>query len=93
MLIEKFSGTPHADVLFEAQQSLLDLALSESEADADFANSLHALRVKRTGESLEALRKRVERGEAGREEFAAYARMLKEFEELKRGRLATQARL
>jgi len=93
MLIEKFSGTPHADVLFEAQQSLLDLALSESEADADFANCLHALRVKRTGESLEALRKRVERGEAGREEFAAYARMLKEFEELKRGRLATQARL
>jgi len=93
MLIEKFAGTPHAEVLFEAQQSLLDLALSEDEADGDFANCLHALRVKRAGEHLEALRKRVERGEAGRDEFAAYARLLKEFEELKRGRLASPASL
>ncbi|HEX5612721.1 MAG TPA: DNA primase [Burkholderiales bacterium] len=93
LLIEKFSGTPHADVLFEAQQSLLDLALSESEADADFANCVHALRVKRAGENLEVLRKRVERGEAARDEFAAYARLLKEFEELKKGRLTSSASL
>jgi DNA primase len=93
MLIERFAGTPHAEVLFESQQSLLDLALGESEADADFANCLHALRVKRAGENLEALRKRVERGEAGRDEFAAYARLLKEFEELKKGRLASAASL
>ena len=86
MLIEKFSGTPHAELLFDAQRSLLDLRLSEDEADAEIANCLHGLRVKRTGENLEALRKRVERGEAGREELTAYTRMLKEFEELKRGR-------
>jgi DNA primase len=90
MLIEKFSGTPHAQVLFEAQQSLLDLALTENEADADFANCLHALRVKRAGENLEALRRRVERGEAGRDE---YSRLLKEFAELKNRRLGSAASL
>jgi DNA primase len=93
MLIEKFSGTPQADMLFEAQQSLLDLALTEEQADTEIENCVHALRVKRTGERLEALRKRVERGEAGREEFVIYARMLKEFEELKRGHLERQAGL
>ena len=93
MLIEKFSGTPQADMLFEAQKSLLDLALTEEQADTEIENCVHALRVKRTGERLEALRKRVERGEAGREEFVIYARMLKEFEELKRGHLERQAGL
>jgi len=40
-----------------------------------------------------ALAKRVERGDAGREELAVYARMLKEFEDLKRGRLERRASL
>jgi DNA primase len=93
MLIEKFTGTPQAELLFEAQRSLLDLALTEEQADTEIENCLHALRVKRTGEILEALRKRVERGEAGREEFVTYARMLKEFEELKRGHQERQAGL
>jgi DNA primase len=87
LLIEKFSGTPHAEVLFEAQQSLLDLALNEDDADAEIANCMHALRVKRTGEGLDALRGRVARGEAGPQELAL---RLKEYDELKRGRLAGQ---
>jgi DNA primase len=88
LLIEKFSGSPHAEVLFEAQQSLLDLALNEDDADAEIANCLHALRVKRTGEGLDALRGRVARGEAGPQELA---QRLKEYDELKRGRLAGQS--
>ncbi|MGH9577985.1 MAG: toprim domain-containing protein, partial [Terriglobales bacterium] len=91
LLIEKFSGTPHAETLFEAQQSLLDLALSEDDADAEIANCLDALRVKRTGETLETMRGRLAGG--GPSELAAYARLLKEFEELKRGRLARQTGL
>jgi DNA primase len=87
LLIERFSGTPHAEVLFEAQQSLLDLALDEDDADAEIANCLHALRVKRSGEGLDALRGRVARGEAGPQELA---QRLKEFDELKRGRLVDQ---
>jgi len=87
LLIEKFSGSPHAEVLFEAQQSLLDLALNEDDADAEIANCLLALRVKRTGEGLDALRGRVARGEAGPQELA---QRLKEYDELKKGRLAEQ---
>ena len=93
VLIDKFAGTPHADVLFQAQQSLLDLALSEDDADAEVANCLHALRVKRAGENLEVLRKRLAQGDAGRDEVATYTRMLKEFEALKRSRLAPQTAL
>ena len=88
LVIERFSGTPHAEVLFEAQQSLLDLALTEEDADAEIANCLHALRVKRTSEGLDALRGRVARGEAGPQELA---QRLKEYDELKRGRLAGQS--
>ena len=87
LLIEKFAGGPHAEILFEAQQSLLDLALNEDDADAEIANCLHALRVKRTSEGLDALRGRVARGEAGPHELA---QRLKEYDELKRGRLAGQ---
>jgi len=90
LAIEQFSGTPHAEVLFEAQQSLLDLAMSEDDADAEIANCLHALRVKRTSEGLDALRGRVARGEAGPQELA---QRLKEYDELKRGRLAGQTGL
>ena len=90
LVIERFSGTPHAEVLFEAQQSLLDLAMSEDDADAEIANCLQALRVKRTSEGLDALRGRVARGEAGPQELA---QRLKEYDELKRGRLAGQSGL
>jgi len=93
LLIEKFSGTPHAELLFEAQQALLDLALDEEQADGEIENCIHALRVKRAAQDLETLRKSVERGEAGREELARYARMLKEFEVLKRGRTESRAGL
>ncbi len=93
MLIEKFADTPYAELLFDAQRSLLDLRMTEEEADAEIANCLHGLRVKRAGESLETLRKRVERGEAGREELSAYTRMLKEYEELRRGRMGSRAGL
>jgi DNA primase len=87
LLIEKFAGSPHAEVLFEAQQSLLDLALNEDDADAEIANCLHALRVKRSSEGLDALRGRVARGEAGPQELA---QRLKEYDQLKRDRLAGQ---
>ena len=90
MLIERFSGTPHAEMLFEAQQSLLDLALNEDDADAEIANCLHALRVKRSGEGLDALRGRVARGEAGPQELA---QRLKEYDQLKRDRIAGQSGL
>jgi DNA primase len=86
LLIEHFGSTPHASALFAAQQSLLELKLSEEEAEAEIENCLHGLRVKRTRDALETLRRQVERGEAGREELAQYARMLREFEELKRVR-------
>src|SRR6185503_8456628 len=90
LLIEKFSGSPYAEVLFEAQQSLLDLALNEDDADAEIANCLLALRVKRTGEGLDALRGRVARGEAGPQELA---QRLKEYDQLKRDRIAGQSGL
>jgi len=90
MLIEHFGDTPHAEVLFDAQRSLLDLRLTGEQADAEITNCLDGLRVKRKGESLEILRQRVERGEAGREELAAYTRMLQEYEQLKRGRLGSR---
>ena len=87
LLIEKFAGTPYAEILFEAQKSLLDLEFNEDDADAEIANCLQALRVKRTGEGLDALRGRVARGEAGPQELA---QRLKEFDEMKRDRLAGQ---
>ncbi|OGA12905.1 MAG: DNA primase [Betaproteobacteria bacterium RIFCSPHIGHO2_12_FULL_69_13] len=93
LLIERFAETPHAPLLFEAQQSLLELRLTAEEADVEIENCLRGLRVKRTGETLEALRRRVERGEAGREELAEYSRKLREFEEMKRGRSEGRALL
>jgi DNA primase len=96
MLIERFAGTPHADLLFDAQSFALELAergMTSEEADAEIANCLDGLRVKRKGENLERLRQRVARGEAGREELAAYTRLLQEYEQLKRDRLGGRAGL
>jgi len=92
MLIERFAGTPLAGLLAEAQASVLDLRLAAEEADAEIENCLHGLRVARAGERLEQLRRKVERGEAGREELAVYTRSLQEYEELRRGRMGQSVR-
>ena len=77
----------HRDCLDFWQEQLGPVGGDEDDADAEIANCVHALRVKRSGEGLDALRGRVARGEAGPQELAL---RLKEYDELKRGRLAGQ---
>ena len=87
MMIERFQGSEHEGLLFEAQQSQLGVRLTEAEADQEFDGCLLGLREQRKREEVEALRRRAERGEAG---WAEWQQKHNELEELSRGRSGNQ---
>jgi len=78
MLLESLEGSPHIEVVLAAQRHAEDFRLGASE----FSDALRKLEVARQGKELEAMRARMERGMATKEELLAYREKLTEYKRL-----------
>jgi hypothetical protein len=78
MLLESLEGSPHMEVVLAAQRHAEDFRLGASE----FSDALRKLEVARQGKELEAMRARMERGMATKEELLAYREKLTEYKRL-----------
>ena len=86
VLIERFQGTEHESMVFEAQASILEQAITGESAEHQFHQIQLALRIKRMNEEVETLKR--EAGSApSREQLAELTRRTKELAKLKDQRI------
>jgi len=86
-LIERFQGTEHADVVFEAQASALKGEMTAEVAEEQFHQIALALRIRRKIEEYEALKQRVSGNPTSRELMTELDRRMRELAELRAQRL------
>jgi len=86
-LIERFQGTEHAEVVFEAQASALKGELTADMAQEQFQQIALALRIRRKNEEYEALKQQVSSNPTSRELMAELDRRMRELAELRAQRL------
>jgi len=86
-LIERFQGTEHADVVFEAQASGLKGEMTAEIAEEQFHQIALALRIRRKNDEYEALKQQVSSNPTSRELMAELDRRMRELAELRAQRL------
>jgi stress-induced morphogen len=55
LLVERFQGTEHEQVVFQAQASQLSMEIAEQAAGEEFRQILLALRIKRVNQEINLL--------------------------------------
>jgi DNA primase len=86
-LIERFQGTEHAGVVFEAQASALKGEMTAEEAEQQIRQISLALRIRRKNDEYEALKQRVANDPTSRELMSELDRRMRELAELRAQRL------
>ena len=86
-LIERFQGTEHAEVVFEAQASALKGGMTAEMAQEQFRQIALALRIRRKNEEYEALKQKVSSNPTSRELMTELDRRMRELAELRAQRL------
>ena len=86
-LIERFQGTEHAGVVFEAQASALKADMTAEEAAEQFRQIDLALRIRRKNDEYEALKQKVSGDPTSRELMVELDRRMRELAELRAQRL------
>jgi len=86
ILIEMFRGSEHEGVLNSAQKALLDLDLAQETAESEIAMCLLTLRIQRTNDELEVLKKTVGQDPRDRSKQLMLQAKLQELDQMKRMR-------
>jgi DNA primase len=91
MLVEHFQGTPHAELLFDAQAHAMELNESEEQARQKVQHALWKLEINRKDEVIKALGQKLSQGKLSKEEHQQYGRMITEVKALQQ-RLQSEGR-
>jgi len=83
VLIERFQGTAHEAVVFQAQAAVMQEQLSEESAEQQFAQIQLALRIRRKHEEYESLKREADGRAASRDLLVELDRRAKELAALK----------
>jgi DNA primase len=86
ILIEMFRGSEHEPVLGSAQKAMLDLDLAQETAESEIAMCLLTLRIQRTNDEVERLKKTVGQDPRDRAKQVLLQAKLQELDQMKRMR-------
>jgi DNA primase len=81
-LFEGLEGTVHIDTVLLAHQFAEEVGLDAEAARREFQAAQDKLEIARRGRELDAMRERVERGLASKDEFQRYNEKLKEYKRM-----------
>jgi hypothetical protein len=91
MLVERFQGSPHADILFRAQANTMDVADSDDEARLQLRHVLWKIEINRKNSLIRSLTERLSRGQLSKDEHLEYGKMIAEVKALEQ-RLQAEGR-
>jgi DNA primase len=91
MLVERFQGSPYADILFDAQANAMDLGDSDDQARQQVQHALWKIEINRKMNQIKALGEKLRQGMLSKEEHQQYGRMITEVKALEQ-RLQSEGR-
>jgi DNA primase len=91
MLVERFQGSPYAEILFRAQANTMDLAESEEDARVQLRHVLWKIEINRKNGVIRSLTERLSRGQLSKDEHLEYGKMIAEVKALEQ-RLQAEGR-
>ena len=92
MVVEQFQNGPHAEILFAAQASAMELAETEEQARLQVQHAVWKIEINRKKMFIKALEEKLRQGKLSKEEHRQYATMIPELKELEQ-RLQSEGRL
>ncbi len=91
MLVERLAGSPHAELVFRAQASSMDLGGSDEEARQELRHVLWKIEINRKNRLIKSLTERLSRGQLSKDEHLEYGKMIAEVKALEQ-RLQAEGR-
>src|SRR3954468_8907726 len=91
MLVERFQGSPYAEILFRAQANTMDVAESEEDARVQLRHVLWKIEINRKNGLIRSLTERLGRGQLSKDEHLEYGKMIAEVKALEQ-RLQAEGR-